>query len=58
MITIWQVASVPFWCIAAFCFARSVPPVFNTGDKRSAERIFNRLLAAGIFACIAAKVAT
>lgn len=57
MITIWQVASTPFWALAAYLFVQSAVPLFKPQD-RAAEKIKNRLIGAGIAAYIAARVCT
>lgn len=58
MITIWQVASIPFWAAAAFLFIRSIAPVFEKPSKDANQKILNRLIGAGIFAYIAARICT
>lgn len=57
MITVWQVASVPFWAAAAYMFILSAVPIFKP-IPRSNEKIMNRLICAGLFAYVAARICT
>lgn len=55
MITVWQVASTPFWAAATYMFVLSAAPIFNPRPN-SNEKIMNRLLVAGVLAYIAARI--
>lgn len=57
MITIWQVASTPFWALAAYLFVMSAVPLFRPTPEAS-KKIINRLIAAGLAAYVAARICT
>lgn len=55
-LTVWQVASAPFWVLAVYLFVYSTMPFMTKAPLPTAsEKIVNRLIASGFFAYIAAK---
>lgn len=64
MITVWYIASLPFWALAgyALCTAMGTARKISKADAHTAARLKEtlvwQLIGAGIVAYVAAKIAT